>query len=60
MTKISTLFYLVDNTNTDESIEIAGRILEKEYADILSKLENSFLEPSEALINKTIEMCNNI
>lgn len=59
MTKISTLFYLVDNTNNDENTEIAGRMLEMEYSDILESMKKCIDAPSET-INKTIDMLRHI
>jgi hypothetical protein len=60
MIKISTLIYLVDNTNFEENVENAGRILENEYADVLNIFSSYKSNPSEELINKTLKMCRYI
>lgn len=56
MTKISTLFYLVDNTGNEENTEIAGRLLEMEYSELLDSMKKYSELPSDALINKTLDM----
>ena len=56
MTKISTLFYILDNSNNENNIEIAGKALNYEFADVIKTIKSKTVAAPEKLVNKVLQL----
>lgn len=58
MTKNSTLFYILDNSNNEENAETAGLVLSHMNSDLIGKLNHKPATAPELLVKKVIEKCS--
>jgi hypothetical protein len=56
MIENSTLFYILDNTDTDESMEIQGKLLEMQIKDLLDWDQNLLFEVSKESTDKVMSL----
>jgi hypothetical protein len=56
MIKNSTLFYIIDNTDDEESTELQGKLLEMEIKEILDWNENFLFNVRQETTDKVLRM----
>jgi hypothetical protein len=55
MTENSTLFYIYDNTNDEESSELQGKLLDMQAKEILNFKEIQYYNAPEHISQKVLE-----